>query len=123
MPKTSEKYPPTGMSRIGLAAMVLTVAGCASVDGASFGESLSPAVRRGEAFAQMNCASCHAIGAGEDSPNSGAPAFRRVRIRYNALSLKRELEAIPVAGHYRMEPVRVERADIDDLIAYIESLD
>jgi cytochrome c len=116
--------PSPGMRRVSLLAGVsLIMAGCASVEGASFGESLSPAVRRGEMFAQINCASCHAIGSNEDSPNLNAPPFRRVRVRYNPLSLKRELEAIPAAGHYLMKPIRIEPTDVEDLIAYIESLD
>lgn len=106
----------------GLGAVALS-AGCATVDGASLGESLSPAVRRGEVFARANCAEYHALGSANDSPHPAAPAFRRIQRYYNPLSLERELEAIPQAGHYMMRPVPMERADIEDLLAYIDSLD
>lgn len=109
-------------ARTALAAVVLLSLGaCAGVDGAGL-DSLDPAVRRGANFAQANCASCHALGADADSPDPSAPAFLRIRRNYTRLSLERELRAIPEVGHYLMKPIAIDGGDVDDLIAYIESL-
>jgi cytochrome c len=40
------------------------------------------AVQQGRAFAQANCARCHAIGAVGDSPLPKAPPFRTLHQRY-----------------------------------------
>lgn len=102
---------------------LLITQGCSSVGGATVWEGLSPEVRRGEGIARSNCATCHAIGADTDSPDPMAPAFQRIRLRYNRLSLEREFQTITEVGHYLMKPTPIEGGDVQDLIAYIESLD
>lgn len=99
----------------------LLLPGCSSLPAALGGEDMS-SVGRGRAFAERQCAHCHAITPDGTSPRSDAPSFAAVRLRYNALSLMREFEAIEEVGHYGMPPLHTEVSDRRDLIDYIESL-
>jgi cytochrome c len=79
-------------------------------------------LERGRALAQANCARCHAIGRSGDSPLAKAPPFRTLHRRYPVEVLAEALaEGIKVA--HPMPQFRLEPGQIDDLIAYIESLE
>ena len=79
-------------------------------------------VERGRALAQANCARCHAIGRSGDSPLAKAPPFRTLHRRYPVEALAEALaEGIKVA--HPMPEFRLEPGQIDDLIAYIKSLE
>ena len=79
-------------------------------------------VERGRALAQANCARCHAIGRNGDSPLAKAPPFRMLHRRYPVEALAEALaEGIKVA--HPMPQFRLEPSQIDDLIAYIKSLE
>ncbi len=75
----------------------------------------------GLAYAQANCAGCHAILHGEpDSPNPDSPAFKAVAdtpgITRTALSVFLQ------SPHPTMPNLIIPRQDADNLISYILSL-
>jgi mono/diheme cytochrome c family protein len=79
-------------------------------------------VDHGARVAQQRCAGCHAIGLERHSPNRSAPPFTDIRMRYNALSLERELAKISNRGHFEMRPQSIGSSEAEDLAAYIETL-
>lgn len=79
-------------------------------------------VQRGYAFAQANCASCHAIGRTGTSPLPAAPTFRALHLRYPVENLAEALAEGIVTGHPAMPQFRLEVGEIGDLIAYLKSL-
>lgn len=81
----------------------------------------APEIEAG-ARAARRCAACHAVGGETRSPNAGAPTFREIRLRYNALSLERELARIAEHGHFDMKPMSIQPSEAEALAAYIESL-
>jgi cytochrome c len=54
-------------------------------------EAQEPTVQRGRAFAQANCARCHAIGPSGESPLPKAPPFRTLHERYPVEDLMESL--------------------------------
>jgi cytochrome c len=81
-----------------------------------------PGQTRGSVVAERACASCHAVAIVGDSPNPNALPFRDIRIRYNTISLERELARIAKGGHFEMPPSAIAEADIPEVAAYIETL-
>jgi mono/diheme cytochrome c family protein len=77
----------------------------------------------GRAFAQAQCARCHAIGAAGASPLAGAPAFRELHRRYPVEQLAEALAEGITAGHAAPMPeFALEPAQIADLLAYLRTL-
>jgi len=112
------------MIRMSIVAAAILLTACASppIDTrAVSGVSQQDQIDDGREIAQNQCSSCHAIGAGGDSPNPAAPTFRTVLSRYHAEVLRQELiEGIQVAHpmpDFQMNPVGV-----DALIAYLQSI-
>jgi mono/diheme cytochrome c family protein len=66
---------------------------------------------------------CHAVGQVGDSPNGGAPPFRRVALRYNSISLEQALNRIALKGHYEMRPQNLSASEAEDVAAYIQTLE
>jgi mono/diheme cytochrome c family protein len=82
-----------------------------------------PRAQRGRTFAQANCAQCHAIGAVGESPLRVAPPFRTLHQRYPVETLTEALAEGIVTGHPSMPEFRLDVAQINDLIAYLKSLE
>jgi mono/diheme cytochrome c family protein len=110
----------TAPSLLALALAAAGVASCATSSTAT--TTLATGPERGRLIAARDCAGCHAIEVGSDSPSISAPPFRDIRVRYDSITLRREFIAIGQGGHYRMPPTQIPPADGDDLIAFIESL-
>lgn len=86
------------------------------------GNTLSGSAAEGRAFAEANCASCHALDDGV-SPNPNAPSLRRAAQRLPAPMVAGSLEAGIQIGHTAEMPVFVfEEDEISDLLAYFETL-
>jgi hypothetical protein len=80
----------------------------------------SPGARRGQRFARLHCARCHAIDRTSDSPLASAPPFRTLHLRYKVEDLLRPLaEGI----HPTMPPVRLEAGQLDDLMTFLKALE
>ena len=83
---------------------------------------LSGPAAEGRAFAEANCASCHALDDGV-SPHPDAPSLRRAAQRLPAPMVAGSLEAGIQIGHTAQMPVFVfEDEEIANLLAYFEVL-
>jgi mono/diheme cytochrome c family protein len=81
---------------------------------------------RGHMLAELNCATCHAIGRGGRSPYAPAPPFRTLHLKYDVSGLAEAFaEGIVVMhnGPRQMPKFVLEPDQIDDLIAYLKSLE
>lgn len=76
----------------------------------------------GQRLVEVNCSRCHATGATGDSPNPKAPPFRTVSRRHPSLALREPLSRGIAAPHDEMPHFKVTDADVDKIIAYINSL-
>jgi len=81
------------------------------------------AVQRGRAFAQTNCARCHAVGPAGDSPLAKAPPFRTLHQRYPVENLAEALAEGIRTAHRAMPEFELGQQQIGDLIAYLKSLE
>lgn len=102
----------------------LALAGCQTTGEPQTGAAPpSAASERGRAFAERECASCHAIGLNTVSPRSSAPPFVALRGRNNRLSFERRMGEIAEGEHSDMRAIALEPGQIQDVSAYIESLE
>jgi mono/diheme cytochrome c family protein len=80
----------------------------------------SPAERRGLRFVRMSCARCHAIDKAGTSPLANAPPFRTLHLKYAVSDLQRPL----AQGIHPMMPIfRLEASQVEDILAYLKTLD
>jgi mono/diheme cytochrome c family protein len=83
-------------------------------------------IERGRAYAQRHCATCHAIGRTGSSPYAPAPPFRTLHERYDVEALAEALAEGMIVGHSgarQMPQFVLSPAEIDDLLAYLKSLE
>ncbi|MEL1251628.1 c-type cytochrome [Aurantiacibacter gilvus] len=100
-------------------AIPLLVAACVTDQQA---DTLYESAAEGRAFAQANCAGCHALDDGI-SPNPDAPSLRRAAHRLPAWAVEASFERGVQVGHTMQMPVFVfEEGDIANLLAYLEVL-
>ena len=83
----------------------------------------SPAEQRGQSFALTNCAKCHSIDRVTASPLPIAPPFRSLHKRYPIESLAEALAEGITTGHPTMPEYQLEPDQINDLLAYLKSLE
>ena len=79
--------------------------------------------QRGRVFADTNCARCHAVGRVGESPLRPAPPFRELHKRYPVENLAEAFAEGIVTGHPSMPEFRLDPAQINDLLAYLKSLE
>ena len=107
------------LKRLLILATPLLAAACVT-DGAA--DTLSGSAAAGKAFAQENCASCHALEDGV-SPNPDAPSLLRAAHRMPEWMVEGSFERGVQVGHTGQMPVFVfEDDDIANLLAYFEVL-
>ena len=105
------------ISRLAIALSIALLAmGCA----ASPREDGAP--QRGQAIAEANCSSCHAVGRSGDSPAPEAPPFRRLSENYRVANLEEALAEGISVGHPAMPEFQFAPDDVDALIAYLQSI-
>jgi mono/diheme cytochrome c family protein len=103
------------MKRLALLGIVLAL-------GASAALAQSGRVQRGFTFAQTNCSQCHAIGRFDDSPIPEAPPFRTLHTRYPIEDLAEAFAEGITTGHPSMPQFQLDPAQINDLLAYLQSI-
>jgi cytochrome c len=82
-----------------------------------------PSLSGGRRIANAQCGTCHAIDRQGESPNPRAPRFRDLGPRYPFDGLREALAQGMIVGHPALMPkVVLGPAQIDDLIAYLKSL-
>lgn len=84
---------------------------------------LLPRAQRGKTFARLYCASCHSIDRSSQSPLPTAPPFRTLHRRYPVETLQESLAEGIVTGHPTMPEFRLEPDQIDNLIAFLKTLE
>ena len=83
----------------------------------------SPAEQRGKTFALTNCGTCHSVDRVTESPLSIAPPFRTLHTRYPIESLAEALAEGITTGHPTMPEFQLDPDQINDLLAYMKSLE
>ena len=86
------------------------------------GDPIHGDIAAGKAFAEKNCARCHAIGRKGESPNKEAPPLRILSKRYPLEGLYEAFAEGIVVGHSNMPEFELDPAVITDLLAYIQSI-
>jgi cytochrome c len=77
----------------------------------------------GLALAQEWCAKCHSVGFYGPSPLTEAPPFRELHKRYDVEDLAESLAEGILVGHPTMPAFRFDPDQIDNLIAYLKTLE
>ena len=77
----------------------------------------------GRRLAEANCARCHAIGRVGQSPLPIAPPFRTLHARYPVENLAEAFAEGIVVGHPTMPEFRLDRDQIENLIAYLKTFE
>lgn len=88
-------------------------------------ENTTGSLNRGRAFAEVNCATCHATGATGESPYAPAMPFRTLSQNYPVENLAEALaEGIGVghSGEVQMPEYTLTPDEIDDFLNYLTSL-
>ena len=83
----------------------------------------SPDQQRGKTFALNNCARCHAIDKVSQSSLKIAPPFRILHKRYPIETLAESLAEGIQTGHPTMPEFRLDPDQIQDLLAYMKTLE
>lgn len=111
------------MKRLSFVIAALALAGCATTPATSnTANAETPSIEAGRHLAEINCATCHAIGAAGDSRHPMAPPFRTLSRDYPVNALEEAFAEGILVGHPDMPEFRLAPAQIDDLLAYIESV-
>ena len=79
-------------------------------------------VERGRALAEVNCASCHAIGLSTESKHEAAPPFRYLSERFDVETIDEALLAKVRPSHDDMPTFEISPRQASDLVAYIATL-
>ncbi len=84
---------------------------------------MSPAEQRGRTFALTNCSKCHSIDRVTPSPLRIAPPFRTLHRRYRIETLAEALAEGITTGHPSMPEFQLDPDQINDLLAYLKTLE
>lgn len=101
----------------------IAILAAALVAGVSAASALEPDEQRGFTFVRTNCAMCHAVGQFGDSPLAIAPPFRTLHEFYPIDSLQEALAEGIVTGHPSMPQFQLEPDQIEDVLAYLKTLE
>ena len=106
-----------GLKLVSLAVGLGAIASGAIADGAPAGD-----IEAGRAMAQQLCARCHAIAGPGPSPLAQAPLFSRFGRQFRVDDLAEAMAEGLVVGHGPMPEFVFEPEEIDDLLAYLNSV-
>ena len=104
-------------NRIGLAA-----AAAAGVALMCVPPAVAASIEHGRQIVQRHCAACHAVGPRGNSTNREAPPFRELHTRYPVDTLAEALAEGILTGHTAMPQFVFPPRDIEDIIAYLQSI-
>lgn len=103
--------------------IALGMAGCVAASPASAPSTTdSPRLAAGRLLAERHCASCHGIGLTDASAHPEAPTLRTLSRNYPVSALEEALAEGIMVGHPDMPEFRFMADDVEDLIAYLESI-
>jgi mono/diheme cytochrome c family protein len=101
--------------------LVLSIAGIA-LPACSPRPAMPLPIPSGREIAERKCASCHAIGDNDSSPNPIAPPLRSLYRRYPVDGLREAFASGMEVGHRDMPRFTLAPAEIDQLVNYLRSL-
>lgn len=110
------------------AAILLLTGACATPQVAAVGSTptapdvMAEAVARGRLLTTRACSSCHATGLTGASPMADATPFRVIVHRYPLNQLEEAFAEGLVTGHPAMPEFVFRASEIDDLVAYLETV-
>lgn len=111
------------MKRLSFVILALALGGCAANSAHPNGANArGPDIEAGRHLAEVNCATCHEIGPEGASRHPMAPPFRTLSRDYPVNALEEAFAEGILVGHPDMPEFRLAPAQIDDLLAYIESV-
>lgn len=85
--------------------------------------ALEPAAQRGLVLARTYCARCHSIDRVTASPLAIAPPFRTLHKKYPVENLEESLAEGISTGHPTMPEFRFDPGQVNDLIAFLKTLE
>jgi mono/diheme cytochrome c family protein len=80
-------------------------------------------VEAGRKLAELHCSRCHAVGAEGASLMVDAPPLRDLKLRYPIEDLAEALAEGIVTAHPQMPVFTFSAEEVDDLLAYLDSLE
>lgn len=107
-----------------LSRVTVLVLGLGLLTPAFDGQAATRTQLRGKAFAEKNCAPCHATGRTGASKNRKAPPLRTLARRYKLENLEEAFAEGVTVSHraQEMPPFELEPETIADLIAYLKQI-
>lgn len=106
---------------LALLALPLTLMACAQTT-TTAAPARNADVAEGRRLAEINCATCHAIGETGESRNPLSPPFRTLSRNYPVNALQEAFAEGILVGHPAMPEFQLEPQQIEDLLGYIESI-
>lgn len=79
-------------------------------------------IENGRVIAESRCAHCHAVGYGDKSRISAAPAFRELGKKWPLGNLAEALAEGIVVGHPAMPAFAFTPAEIDDFLGWLDAI-
>lgn len=117
------------LTRTVIAAMTLACAGCSAARTAesapspfAAAEPTLASVERGRAMSAEKCGGCHAVGRTGESAMAAAPPLRDIADLYPPTQLQESFGEGVMTGHPAMPQFELSPGQINDLIAYLETL-
>ena len=80
-------------------------------------------VAAGRRLAELHCSRCHAVGNADTGLMEGAPPLRDLKLRYPIEDLAEALAEGMITAHPQMPVFTFSTEEIDDLLAYLDSLE
>ncbi|MGB8817722.1 MAG: cytochrome c [Rhizobiaceae bacterium] len=79
-------------------------------------------IAHGKGLVEANCSRCHGVGLKDKSPLEKAPVFRELAKRYPIDALEEAFAEGIVTGHPGMPEFEATPKQIEDIVAYISSI-
>lgn len=90
--------------------------------GGARADETQKAIDHGKALVELNCAKCHGVGTDDFSAHPEAPEFRTLGERYPVDALEEAFAEGIVTGHPDMPEFEATPEQIEDIIAYMASI-
>jgi cytochrome c len=112
------------MRNVLIAGLLFLATACAPAQSDRVRATPAPDARvdAGLRIAEIQCAGCHAIGLTGESRNAAAPPFRTLSRNYPVNALEEAFAEGILVGHPEMPEFRFSPAQIDDILAYLQSV-
>jgi mono/diheme cytochrome c family protein len=102
--------------------LVMALGACAQTQAEQTLSDHTGNVAEGRRLAEIHCARCHAIGAEGESTHPMSPPFRTLSRNYPVNALEEAFAEGILVGHRDMPPFEFEPSQIDDIVAYLQSI-